>query len=89
LLPISSACGFESSKGRVIGAGIVRAYLLQAHEMLFDILTEAFRVLGGVPQRGIRAGMIILPSVGRARSLQLLAWLASQAAPQIRTTAGG
>ena len=32
---------------------IVRAYLLQTHEMLFDALTEAFRVLGGVPRRGI------------------------------------
>jgi len=34
-------------------AYIVRAYLLQTHEMLFDALTQAFRVLGGVPQRGI------------------------------------
>jgi transposase len=32
---------------------IVRAYLLQTHEMLFDALTQAFRVLGGVPRRGI------------------------------------
>jgi transposase len=34
-------------------AFITRAYLLQTHEMLFDALTQAFRVLGGVPQRGI------------------------------------
>jgi transposase len=34
-------------------AFIVRAYPLQTHEMLFDALTHAFRVLGGVPQRGI------------------------------------
>ena len=34
-------------------AFIVRAYPLQTHEMLFDALTQAFRVLGGVPQRGI------------------------------------
>jgi transposase len=34
-------------------AFIVRAYLLQTHEMLFDALANAFRVLGGVPQRGI------------------------------------
>ncbi len=34
-------------------AFIVRAYLLQTHEMLFDALTPAFRVLGGVPRRGI------------------------------------
>jgi hypothetical protein len=32
-------------------AFIVRAYLLQTHEMLFDALTQAFRVLGGVPRR--------------------------------------
>lgn len=34
-------------------AFIVRAYLLQTHEMLFDAMTQAFRVLGGVPRRGI------------------------------------
>jgi transposase len=34
-------------------AFIQRAYPLQTHEMLFDALTQAFRVLGGVPQRGI------------------------------------
>ena len=34
-------------------AFIVRAYPLQTHEMLFDALTQAFRLLGGVPQRGI------------------------------------
>lgn len=34
-------------------AFILRAYPLQTHEMLFDALAEAFRVLGGVPQRGI------------------------------------
>ena len=28
-------------------AFIVRAYLMQIHEMLFDALTQAFRVLGG------------------------------------------
>lgn len=34
-------------------AFIVRAYPLQTHEMLFDALAQAFRVLGGVPDRGI------------------------------------
>jgi len=34
-------------------AFVVRAYRLQTHEMLFDALAEAFRVLGGVPRRGI------------------------------------
>src|SRR5690606_6143629 len=32
-------------------AFIVRAYPLQTHEMLFDAMTQAFRVLGGVPRR--------------------------------------
>ena len=34
-------------------AFVVRACKLQTHEMLFDALAEAFRVLGGVPRRGI------------------------------------
>jgi len=32
---------------------LVRAYLLQTHEMLFDAHWHGFRVLGGVPGRGI------------------------------------
>ena len=38
-------------------AFIVRAYLLQTHEMLFDAHHHAFRVLGGVPRRGIYDNM--------------------------------
>ena len=38
-------------------AFIVRAYLLQTHEMLFDAHFHAFRVLGGVPRRGIYDNM--------------------------------
>ncbi len=38
-------------------AFIVRAYSLQTHEMLFDAHEHAFRVLGGVPQRGIYDNM--------------------------------
>ena len=34
-------------------AFILRAYPLQTHEMLFDALTQAFRVLGGVPRSGL------------------------------------
>ena len=34
-------------------AFLVRAYLLQTHEMLFDAHWHGFRVLGGVPERGI------------------------------------
>jgi transposase len=38
-------------------AFVVRAYLLQTHEMLFDAHCHAFRVLGGVPRRGIYDNM--------------------------------
>lgn len=38
-------------------AFIVRAYLLQTHEMLFDAHLHAFRVMGGVPRRGIYDNM--------------------------------
>jgi len=38
-------------------AFLVRAYLLQTHEMLFDAHHHAFRVLGGVPRRGIYDNM--------------------------------
>jgi transposase len=38
-------------------AFIVRAYLLQTHEMLFDAHNHAFRVFGGVPRRGIYDNM--------------------------------
>jgi len=31
----------------------VRVYLLQTHETLFDVHNNAFRILGGVPRRGI------------------------------------
>ncbi len=38
-------------------AFLVRAYLLQTHEMLFDAHVQAFRVFGGVPRRGIYDNM--------------------------------
>ena len=34
-------------------AFLVRAYLLQTHEMIFDAHWHGFRVFGGVPGRGI------------------------------------
>ena len=51
---------------------VVRAYLLQTHEMLFDGLTQAFRVLGGVPRRGIFDNMrtaVDRIGVGKARKV--------------------
>jgi transposase len=38
-------------------AFMLRAYPLQTHEMLFDAHNHAFRVLGGVPRRGIYDNM--------------------------------
>jgi transposase len=35
----------------------LRAYLLQTHEMLFDAHQHAFRVFGGIPERGIYDNM--------------------------------
>lgn len=53
-------------------AFMVRDYPLQTHEMLFDALTQAFRVLGGVPQRGIFDNMktaVDRIGVGKARQV--------------------
>jgi transposase len=49
-------------------AFIVRAYLLQTHEMLFDAHNQAFRVLGGIPRRGIYDNMkTAIDKVGRGK----------------------
>jgi transposase len=46
----------------------VRAYLLQTHEMLFDAHNHAFRVLRGVPRRGIYDNMrTAVDKVGRGK----------------------
>jgi len=44
-------------------AFILRAYLQQTHEMLFDAHNHAFRVLGGVPWRGIYGALRITSSL--------------------------
>jgi transposase len=49
-------------------AFVVRAYLLQTHEMLFDAHNHAFRVFGGVPMRGIYDNMkTAIDKVGRGK----------------------
>ena len=49
-------------------AFIVRAYLLQTHEMLFDAHNHAFRVFGGIPRRGIYDNMkTAINKVGRGK----------------------
>jgi transposase len=61
-------------------AFIVRAYPLQTHEMLFDALAEAFRVLGGVPQRGIFDNMrTAVDRIGRGKVRQVNARFAAMA----------
>ena len=61
-------------------AFIVRAYLLQTHEMLFDALTQAFRVLGGVPQRGIFDNMkTAVDRIGSGKARQINARFAAMA----------
>ena len=59
---------------------IVRAYLLQTHEMLFDALTQAFRVLGGVPRRGIFDNMkTAVDRIGTGKARQVNARFAAMA----------
>ena len=59
---------------------IVRAYLLQTHEMLFDALAQAFRVLGGVPQRGIFDNMkTAVDKIGSGKARQVNARFAAMA----------
>ena len=61
-------------------AFIVRAYLLQTHEMLFDAHNHAFRVLGGIPRRGIYDNMkTAVDKVGRGKERDVDARLLAMA----------
>jgi transposase len=61
-------------------AFVIRAYKLQTHEMLFDALAEAFRVLGGVPRRGIFDNMrTAVDRVGAGKARQVNARFAAMA----------
>ena len=58
----------------------MRAYLLQTREMLFDALTQAFGVLGGVPQRGIFDNMkTAVDRIGSGKARQVDAGFAAMA----------
>ena len=58
----------------------VRAYPLQTHEMLFNALTQAFRVLGGVPRRGIFDNMrTAVDRIGAGKIRQVNARFAAMA----------
>lgn len=66
-------------------AYLLRAYPLQTHEMLFDAHWHGFRVLGGVPGRGIYDSEAGPPSVrGPAERRRL--WIVSVAARNGRST---
>ena len=53
-------------------AFLVRAYLLQTHEMLFDAHWHGFRVFGGIPGRGIYDNMkTAVDRVGRGKERQV------------------
>ena len=53
-------------------AFLVRAYLLQTHEMLFDAHWHGFRVFGGIPGRGIYDNMkTAVDRVGRGKERQI------------------
>jgi transposase len=53
-------------------AFVLRAYPQQTHEMLFDAHNHAFRVLGGVPRRGIYDNMrTAVDKVGRGKERQV------------------
>ena len=53
-------------------AFLVRAYLLQTHEMLFDAHWHGFRVFGGVPERGIYDNMrTAVDRIGRGKERQI------------------
>src|SRR5690606_6426774 len=57
-----------------------RGYLLQTHEMLFDAHNHAFRVLGGVPRRGIYDNMrTAVDKVGRGKARQVNARFSAMA----------
>jgi len=61
-------------------AYIVRAYPLQTHEMMFDAMTQAFRVLGGVPPRGIFDNMkTAVDKIGTGKARQVNARFAAMA----------
>src|ERR1700735_4309152 len=59
-------------------AFVLRAYPQQTHEMLFDAHNHAFRVLGGVPRRGIYDNMrTAVDKVGRGKNRQVNARFAA------------
>ena len=66
------SCRSLTSSSSYSRAFILRAYPQQTHEMLFDAHNHAFRVLGGVPRRGIYDNMrTAVDKVGRGKERQV------------------
>ncbi|MHC2219925.1 transposase [Rhizobium leguminosarum] len=63
----------KPAAGHITQPGVlIRAYLLQTHEMLFDAHWHGFRVFGGVPGRGIYDNMkTAVDRVGRGKERQV------------------
>ena len=63
-------------------AFILRAYPQQTHEMLFDAHNHAFRVLAGVPRRGIYDNMrTAVDKIGRGKERQVNARFSATGQP--------
>ncbi len=66
------SCKLPTSSYRTAGRFWSVAYLLQTHEMLFDAHWHGFRVLGGIPGRGIYDNMkTAVDRVGRGKERQI------------------
>ena len=66
-------------------AFLLRAYVLQTHEMLFDAHWHGYRVVGGVPARGIYDSESGPPWV-RGLAERRRQWIVSAAARNERST---
>ena len=69
-------------------AFLLRAYLLQTHEMPFDAHWHGFRVFGGVPARGIYDSETLFAIGSRAMVERARRWIGSAAASSAKSTPG-
>jgi hypothetical protein len=69
-------------------AFLLRAYLLQTHEMLFDAHWHGFRVFGGVPARGIYDSETLFAIGSRTMVERARRWTVWAAASSAKSTPG-
>ena len=69
-------------------AFLIRAYLLQTHEMLFDAHWHGFRVFGGVPDRGIYDSETLFAIGSRTMVERRQRWTGLVAARSVRSMPG-